>query len=546
MTRSLYIDTLRTIAVLLVVFFHFNISLFSKGHYGVEIFIFITGLLMGATMHANIVTYFRSRYFRIVPQLSAVVIVSSILAFFHVTPYPYNSSVSPIIALPIGLNFVFSNIVGYFGEEAKTVFTLHLWSISVEIVFYMLAAIAIYTRYQYSFILLFSVLIFTLEFAILSDQYYAISSRAIFFFLGLFLVRQEPKYLMFGLLYEAWWVVTGPSVFSIDRILLLAALLLSYRAKTLTTTWTPEKLKKVIQHIASLSYEIFLVHWPLLVILCSLTGNTFLSTNEVLILLVFTYLAARALSYYKLSILQYHLHLLSLLIFLSVMSSVTAGFSFRLEKKYEQYSTQLFHILQTPKTDLSALPENELSMAEFFIGDSHARMYFHIYPRSTAKRFYLDVPLDELFKTLEMEKISGQKIYVSYRWSGEKLEEVEAFVSKDRKLGLTDRLTVFTELPTTDENLMECYLKSKWFLKQECVQLRESDGTVDKKLFTSLNSPQAKLINSSGFDKVWVESLLCGPDRCKVIIEGDLLYRDRTHLSEVKGALLFEGFRENG
>ena len=77
------IDGLRGIAVLAVIFFHFDISFFKGGFLGVDIFFVISGYLITNLIlreinegNFKILIFFERRIRRIVPALFTVIIIS--------------------------------------------------------------------------------------------------------------------------------------------------------------------------------------------------------------------------------------------------------------------------------------------------------------------------------------------------------------------------------------------------------------------------------------------------------------------------------------
>ncbi|MGM2302508.1 acyltransferase family protein, partial [Bacillus cereus group sp. BceL074] len=86
------INGLRFIAVLSVVFFHFQIPFFSGGYAGVDIFFVISGYLMHSILSkdkmsvANTLKFYKKRLNRIYPALVACFSLFSIIYIFIMPP----------------------------------------------------------------------------------------------------------------------------------------------------------------------------------------------------------------------------------------------------------------------------------------------------------------------------------------------------------------------------------------------------------------------------------------------------------------------------
>ncbi|MDP9929196.1 acyltransferase family protein [Variovorax paradoxus] len=133
------IQILRGIAVLLVVCFHLGFPGFASGFLGVDVFFVISGYLM-AVMYdpTKKADFFAKRAKRLLPAYFAVVLATLMLAAIMTTPNEY----SQVSDQTVFATFFASNI-GLWYENSyfdKSAFRplLHLWSLGVEIQFYLL------------------------------------------------------------------------------------------------------------------------------------------------------------------------------------------------------------------------------------------------------------------------------------------------------------------------------------------------------------------------------------------------------------------------
>jgi len=140
------IQSLRGISIILVLFFHFYPNILPRGYLGVDIFFVISGYLISKILTESIQpkkqllkNFYIKRIKRIFPSLSIVIFVTYILSIFILLPEAREnlnqSIISTYLLIP---NIFFWLKGGYFGliDELKPL--LHLWSIGVELQFYIL------------------------------------------------------------------------------------------------------------------------------------------------------------------------------------------------------------------------------------------------------------------------------------------------------------------------------------------------------------------------------------------------------------------------
>ena len=140
------IQSLRGISIILVLFFHFYPNILPRGYLGVDIFFVISGYLISKILTTSIqfkkpflIDFYIKRIKRIFPPLSIVIFVTFIISIFFLLPNAREnlnqSIISTYLLIP---NIYFWLRGGYFGliDELKPL--LHLWSIGVELQFYLL------------------------------------------------------------------------------------------------------------------------------------------------------------------------------------------------------------------------------------------------------------------------------------------------------------------------------------------------------------------------------------------------------------------------
>ena len=143
-----YVDGLRAVAVLPVLFFHANLG-FTGGYVGVDIFFVISGYLITGLILKDlnagqfyIVKFWERRVRRILPALVVVVFSTLVAGWFLLLPQAFKELGESASAQAL----LFSNIyfwikswigAGYFAPVASVKPLLHTWSLAVEEQFYL-------------------------------------------------------------------------------------------------------------------------------------------------------------------------------------------------------------------------------------------------------------------------------------------------------------------------------------------------------------------------------------------------------------------------
>jgi peptidoglycan/LPS O-acetylase OafA/YrhL len=151
------IDGLRAVAVLPVLFFHLNISLFSGGFVGVDVFFVISGYLITSLISAemsngtySVVNFYVRRARRIFPALFCMCAVTAVFVLLFCLPSEAKQFRSALAAATLfSSNFYFYLTADYFARAADTQPLLHTWSLAVEEQFYIVFPLVLWLVRRY-------------------------------------------------------------------------------------------------------------------------------------------------------------------------------------------------------------------------------------------------------------------------------------------------------------------------------------------------------------------------------------------------------------
>lgn len=143
-----HLDGLRTVALLGVLLFHFEVAHFQGGFVGVDIFLTLSGYLItrnllndAANSTFTLRSFYVRRFFRLYPASSAVVLLTVLTAFMCFSPVLTDEICRSALASQFFASNVFFYMkANYFEKTALVRPLLHTWSLSLEEHFYFLWA----------------------------------------------------------------------------------------------------------------------------------------------------------------------------------------------------------------------------------------------------------------------------------------------------------------------------------------------------------------------------------------------------------------------
>lgn len=151
--KRLDIELLRVIAAILVLLYHAGVPGFEAGYIGVDVFLVISGFviaqawqrhaLTGTSKPRLFVTFLARRVARIFPAMALVIGASLLAGYVFMPPQALtDTSIQATASLLFSSNVLLSLSGGYFNESSAALPLTHLWTIALEVHFYILFALA--------------------------------------------------------------------------------------------------------------------------------------------------------------------------------------------------------------------------------------------------------------------------------------------------------------------------------------------------------------------------------------------------------------------
>jgi peptidoglycan/LPS O-acetylase OafA/YrhL len=290
------LDGLRFLAVFSVFFYHLNILNFQGGFLGVDIFFVISGFLITKIISnkfdlKNLFFFLYNRSKRLLPSLYFVCLSIFLAFIFFLPDYLLKDHFINFYSSIFGFfnfNLISQGLI-YFRTSSSLNPFLHIWSLSVEIQFYIIFCIFFFVFKNFSknskliLIILIAVLSFllSLDLSHIEIVYYLTPVRIFEFSIGsiaaLLNLNLDLRYK--NILSFSSLCIIAASLLLIDKSAEIPGYLVLLPC---TATFLLILCKgsffniilgnKIFSYLGKLSYSIYLIHWPLIVFMSFFLG----------------------------------------------------------------------------------------------------------------------------------------------------------------------------------------------------------------------------------------------------------------------------------
>ena len=409
------LQILRGVSVILVFLYHLKIPGFQNGLLGVDIFFVLSGFLM-ATLADKVspFEFYARRLKRLLPAYFVVAIVTSAAVIVLTSPVETEQHLDRVFFSLVGLsNFAFWAENSYFDSTAFRPL-LNFWSLAVELQFYLLAPFLLPFLHKRKFLLglvilgslLLSMVLVTISpktsFFMLPTRlweflfgacvaWFAIPKRINTFENILLLVAVMlllTVVFVYPLPQNSLSIFTGhPSLAALIVVLSTAAIIAIGLDKLVSTE---AALSKIFIKLGDYSYSIYLVHFPIIVLVnYSEFGGTRLGYNDSphLLSIIFLTLVASVFLYTYVEKLRYSTYATATTVGLIATYFVLGVFGGNLNKLgFSQNEIRAFnawedravyrcgklHRILNPTSDICLLGDDLNGDRVLLLGNSHA------------------------------------------------------------------------------------------------------------------------------------------------------------------------------
>ena len=303
-----HITGLRALAILPVIAFHTNPTLFSNGYLGVDIFFVISGYLISKTLIDNYKTgnfnnvrnFYFKRARRTLPALIFVVLITLPLFLYTLQPIELVDYGQSLITTPLFLtNFLFGTENTYWGTLSELKPLLHIWSLSIEWQFYLIFPFILFFKEKKKIVLIIFIITSLISIFInfnnfhlnlfehiLRFDHFFLSTNRIWEFLAgalLFLYKNNSYKICYNNIISSLGIIIlifcftffdrnlkHPGIFTFLPVLGTILIIKFSKERTLANYILNNS---VLIHIGTISYSLYLWHQPLLAYFKNIHNN---------------------------------------------------------------------------------------------------------------------------------------------------------------------------------------------------------------------------------------------------------------------------------
>lgn len=296
------IDGLRSIAVMLVVLYHFGFTGITGGFVGVDVFFVISGFLITQIIAKQVANgtfsfkqFYTRRIKRLMPAMLAMVSITFVVFSFVLLPSDYEMLASSIIYVSgyLANIFFWQEYGGYFAGATQEAPLLHTWSLAVEEQFYVFWPVFILLTYRW---LGATKTIYVTLFLTVGAVFFSEYANKVTIGAAYYLLPTRAYELMIGaLLALSWKNLPNPNKPTADLLSVGGLLMILYSAFTLSKADTFPGFNALLPTIGTafliyshrvhqgiinnllsnniavfiglISYSLYLWHWPIIVMI---------------------------------------------------------------------------------------------------------------------------------------------------------------------------------------------------------------------------------------------------------------------------------------
>lgn len=284
-----HVDGLRAVAVAAVILFHYEVTTFSGGFVGVDVFFVISGFLITKQITSEIEkdefsfqNFYARRVRRLFPALAVTLMITFLASYFLLSPeHMALFARSVIFSIFPASNILFWQEIGYFDVDSTFKPLLHTWSLSVEEQFYLFWPLFLFLFRSRALgaIIAAGLISFALNIAFKnypSAMFYLTPFRVFEFCIGaacVWIMRYETPIaareigFAIGLLLIAYATLTFSKATHFPSYNALIPCI----GSALVIVGHPSRMSRILSNglmrsIGLISYSLYLVHWPIFVL----------------------------------------------------------------------------------------------------------------------------------------------------------------------------------------------------------------------------------------------------------------------------------------
>lgn len=591
------IDGLRAIAVISVIYFHAFPNLFPGGYIGVDIFFVISGYLISKNIiksieHFNfsILDFYSRRVTRIFPALITVIFGCLIFGWFALSADEFKQIGKHVFG---GATFI-SNLIlwresGYFDESANAKPLLHLWSLGIEEQFYIIWPLLLYAIWRNKLKAFIVITVITITSFFLNlylirigqndtafyfpiTRLWELTLGAMLFYILLFnqlkklsirhVVRNLLSFLGIILIFYGLWKIqkdySYPGWWALIPVMGTSLIIIAG-----PEAWINKKIlsNKFATWMGSISYPLYLWHWPLITFSRILNGQSELNFNILLFIICTSiFLAWLTKKYIEkpfqnsknnrkniiISILMIIIGVIGLFVY------ILDGVNSRIKGPQVEVISNEFNCINGENEPICELGNRTSSKRLLALGDSHLRVLIPQLIDQFGDDYSIDAVQSSscfMSNTIKFEKIGDEKdcekhinalinlkgayydsVVTAQRWHGYNIIDYHQISD-----AINDRISLFginfkvlIILGATADVPIDCEKSKLRPLKinHECSQYSETK-TINRNFIEITNSMPIP----SNVKFIYPYNIFCPNNECIVSVDGQLNYSDMHHLS---------------